>query len=90
MKKISLILALVIGGAFFITVAAQCPMCRMTVESNLQNQSGMSIGRTINAGIMYMLAMPYLLVGTIGYIWYKNRKKAEELEAAEDAKVRMN
>lgn len=65
-------------------------MCRMTVESNLQNQSGVSIGRTINAGIMYMLAMPYVLVGTIGFIWYKNRKKAEELEAQEDAKARMN
>lgn len=90
MKKISLILSVIIATAFFTALAAQCPMCRMTVESNLQNQSGVSIGRTINAGIMYMLAMPYVLVGTIGFIWYKNRKKAEELEAQEDAKARMN
>ena len=69
---------------------AQCPMCRMTVESNLQNQSGVSIGKTINAGILYMLAMPYLLVGTIGYIWYKNRKKAELLAAEEDAQAKLN
>ena len=65
-------------------------MCRMTVESNLQNQSGVSIGKTINAGILYMLAMPYLLVGTIGYIWYKNRKKAELLAAEEDAQAKLN
>ncbi|MCB0658341.1 MAG: hypothetical protein KDC57_19490 [Saprospiraceae bacterium] len=50
---------------------AQCPMCRMSVESNLQQ--GGTAGKGLNAGILYMLAMPYLLVGTIGYIWYRNR-----------------
>jgi hypothetical protein len=87
-KKIGLILLLFIAIAFLLPgYFAQCPMCRMTVESNLQNQSGMSIGRTINAGILYMLAMPYLLVGTLGYLWYKNKKNAELLESEENAKM---
>jgi hypothetical protein len=57
---------------------AQCPMCRMSAESNLEN--GGSAGKGLNAGILYMLATPYLIVGTVGFIWWRNRKKAQELE----------
>ena len=59
---------------------AQCPMCRMTAESNLK--AGGSAGKGLNRGILYMLAMPYLLVGTMGYIWWRNRREegiAEEI-----------
>ncbi len=56
---------------------AQCPMCRMSAENNLKD--GGSTGKGLNKGILYMLAMPYILVGTIGIIWYRNRKKEEEL-----------
>jgi hypothetical protein len=55
---------------------AQCPMCKIGAESNLKN--GGSAGKGLNTGILYMLALPYLLVGTIGFVWYKNRKKEEE------------
>ncbi len=50
----------------------QCPMCRIAAESNLQN--GGTEGAGLNKGILYMLAMPYLLVATLGILWYKNRK----------------
>jgi hypothetical protein len=43
----------------------------MAAESNLEN--GGTAGKGLNTGILYMLAMPYLLVATIGFIWYKNR-----------------
>ena len=62
------------------TATAQCPMCKIGAESNLKN--GGSAGSGLNAGILYMLAMPYLLVGTIGLVWYKNRKKDSELPGA--------
>ncbi|RMD69396.1 MAG: hypothetical protein D6818_10385 [Bacteroidetes bacterium] len=55
---------------------AQCPMCRLSAETNLKN--GGTEGKGLNTGILYMLAMPYLLVGTIGYIWWRNRKQIEE------------
>lgn len=55
---------------------AQCPMCRATAESNLAN--GGTEGRGLNNGIMYMLGMPYLLIGTIAFLWWKNRKKVVE------------
>lgn len=54
-------------------VVAQCPMCKMSAESNLAN--GGTVGKGLNAGILYMLAMPYLLVGAIGFWWWKNRRR---------------
>ena len=56
---------------------AQCPMCRMSAESNLQN--GGTEGKGLNKGILFMLAMPYLLVGVIGFAWYKNNQKDKEI-----------
>ncbi|MEQ1744523.1 MAG: hypothetical protein ABMA02_03795 [Saprospiraceae bacterium] len=52
---------------------AQCPMCRMSAESNMKN--GGTDGAGLNTGILYMLAMPYILVASIGYWWWRNRKK---------------
>ena len=57
---------------------AQCPMCRLSAESNLKN--GGTEGKGLNKGILFMLAMPYLLIGVIGYAWYRNQKKDEEVE----------
>lgn len=61
------------------TLLAQCPMCRMSAESNLEN--GGSSGKGLNAGILYMLSAPYLIVAAVAYIWWKNRKKEEGIEA---------
>lgn len=54
-------------------LSAQCPMCRMSAESNLEN--GGTEGKGLNNGILYMLSLPYLLVATLGYIWYRNRNR---------------
>lgn len=77
-SKITIIVGLVLVSIFspLNTTEAQCPMCRISAESNLK--SGGSAGRGLNAGIIYMLATPYLLVGVIGYIWWRNRKKVAE------------
>lgn len=56
---------------------SQCPMCKMSAESNLKD--GGTMGRGLNMGILFLLALPYLLVGTLGYIWYKNRKNYDEV-----------
>jgi len=73
-----LALALVLNIWAGTPVQAQCPMCRMSAESNLKN-GGMD-GRGLNNGILFMLAMPYLVVGSIGFLWWKNRRKEEEEE----------
>ncbi len=61
---------------FLPDLAAQCPMCKLSAESNLRD--GGTAGRGLNTGILYMFAMPYLLVGTLGYIWYRNRKEYDK------------
>lgn len=48
---------------------AQCAMCKATVESNGSLTEG------INAGILYMMFIPYLLLGVLGFIVYRNYKK---------------
>lgn len=58
--------------------SAQCPMCRMSAESNLKN--GGTQGSGLNAGILYMLSLPYILVGGIAFVWYRNRRKAGDAE----------
>ena len=74
LKRFVLILAVLAGLQFFqvgnVELNAQCPMCRMSAESNLK--AGGTAGKGLNRGILYMLAMPYLLVGTLGYIWWRN------------------
>jgi hypothetical protein len=57
--------------------AAQCAMCRSTLENNFSNGNpGIAAG--INTGILYLLAMPYLAVMILGYLWYKSSKNARK------------
>lgn len=42
---------------------AQCAMCRANAESNLKN--GGSIAKGLNSGILYLMAIPYLLLAFI-------------------------
>jgi hypothetical protein len=59
------------------SVWAQCPMCKMAAESNMKN--GGDAGAGLNTGILYLLSMPYLLGGTIAFIWWQQRKKADKM-----------
>lgn len=80
-KFIFLALAVIVFTALFAEpAAAQCAMCKASSEANLKTGGGDPRG--LNAGILYMLAMPYLLVMGIGYWWWSNRKK-ERQEVAE-------
>jgi hypothetical protein len=53
-------------------------MCRLSAETNLAH--GGTEGKGLNKGILYMFCAPYLLVGTLGFIWWRNKyKDADEL-----------
>lgn len=58
---------------YFLPSNAQCAMCRAAIESE-----GNGVKATaINDGIVYLMVIPYLLVGAIGYAvfrMYKNKK----------------
>lgn len=78
-KRILFILVLFVSVSVASEPAyAQCPMCRMSAESNLKN--GGTAGKGLNAGILYMLALPYTLVGVLGFIWWRNNRKLREDE----------
>ena len=50
---------------------AQCAMCRAVLES----EANQSAAEGINDGIVYLMAIPYLLIGGIGFAIYRKMKK---------------
>ncbi|MEM7381782.1 MAG: hypothetical protein AAF361_11370 [Bacteroidota bacterium] len=63
---------------FFVVIAmllpmvstAQCAMCRAVLESEDNN----TIAEGINNGIVYLMAIPYILVGVLFYFVYRKMK----------------
>lgn len=53
---------------------AQCAMCRAVLES----EQGQATAKGINDGIIYLMAIPYILVGGISYIIYLKFYKAKK------------
>ena len=51
----------------------QCSMCRRVAETGHSNDN--SAARGLNKGILYLLAIPYVIGGVGAFVWYKNRKK---------------
>ena len=50
---------------------SQCSMCRAVLES----EEGQLTAKGINNGILYLMAIPYFLVGLAGWKIYKILKK---------------
>ncbi len=48
-------------------LTAQCSMCRAVLETGADAK----MAEQLNDGIVYLMIMPYLLVGTIGFIVYR-------------------
>lgn len=72
--KISVLVAiLLVIAALSDPLFAQCAMCKASSESNLKAGGGDPVG--LNAGILYMLSLPYLIVGGIAIWWWRNRKQ---------------
>ncbi len=46
---------------------AQCSMCRAVLES----EEGQATAKGINDGIVYLMAMPYVLVAGVGFVVYR-------------------
>lgn len=64
--------------AFFLTsldANAQCAMCRAVLET----EEGGIKAEAVNDGIVYLMVIPYILVGILGFAIYrmKTKKKPE-------------
>ncbi|WP_291867663.1 hypothetical protein [Maribacter sp.] len=49
---------------------AQCAMCRAVLESG----DNTAVAEGVNNGIVYLMAIPYILVGVVFYFVYKKMK----------------
>lgn len=88
MKKLKIVLfALLLLFANYQLSMAQCAMCKGAVETNMSTGRNV-IGNGINAGIAYLFVFPYLTVGVIAYLWYRNSKKALAQKLALQARLR--
>lgn len=56
---------------------AQCAMCRAVLESG----ENASAAEGINNGIVYLMAIPYVLVAGLFYFVYKKMKSVAEPQA---------
>ncbi len=53
---------------------AQCAMCRAVLET----QDGQSAAEGFNDGIVYLMVIPYLLIGGVGYLIYRKFSKLKK------------
>jgi len=71
MKKIFIILLLAASFSFINKRAdAQCSICAKTVA-----QMGTKPATGFNTGIIYLMVIPYLAIGAVGYKWWQNEKR---------------
>ena len=69
--------AVLFGICFFfigISSFAQCAMCRAA----LAGEGNKVQAQAVNDGIVYLMVIPYLLVGGIGYYIYRMRRKKKQ------------
>ena len=66
-KKIILIFLVLSALLSPSVLEAQCAMCRAALESEADN----SQAEGINNGIVYLMAIPYVLVGGVFYLVYR-------------------
>ena len=51
---------------------AQCSMCTKTAQ-----QLGEKPAEGLNSGILYLMFAPFLIVGFVGYRWWKGQQSEE-------------
>ncbi|WP_129718290.1 hypothetical protein [Pedobacter sp. SYP-B3415] len=59
---------------------AQCAMCSINAEQGTKN--GNTQGKGLNTGVLYLLAIPYVLVTVVGIVWYKKYRRKNETKVA--------
>jgi hypothetical protein len=76
MKKIFILLLITaVVATLNSPVAAQCSVCTKTAM-----QLGEKPAQGLNQGILYLMFTPFLIVGFIGFRWWKTNKQYEDQE----------
>lgn len=61
------IIFVLVSFFFSISANAQCAMCRAALES----EGDTTKNEALNDGIVYLMAIPYVLVAVIGFVVYR-------------------
>jgi hypothetical protein len=72
-SKIFLFILLLVFTIISNDILAQCAMCKSNLEMAREG-GGTNVGNSLNMGIIYLLALPYLVAGVFGFIYYRNYK----------------
>jgi hypothetical protein len=67
-KRVFILLIMLLPLVQF--AAAQCSICTKTAS-----QLGEGPAKALNSAIIYLAAAPFLVMGYIGYRWWKNEKE---------------
>ena len=51
---------------------AQCAMCKAAATSNIEGETN-NVGKGLNTGILYLMAIPYLILGTLFFFFFKKQ-----------------
>ena len=70
MKRATLILIFILP---FASINAQCAMCRAVLESEV----GQATAKGVNNGIVYLMVIPYILIGGLAFFLYRYLKDSK-------------
>lgn len=79
-NKVSVKIIYALCSIFYsLSTSAQCAMCRASLES----EGNVAKNEALNDGIVYLMAIPYVLVAAIGFVVYRMfaKKKSKETES---------
>lgn len=68
-KKLLLLTTSLLLSAFSVQLLAQCSICTKTAS-----QLGEGPASALNSAILYLAAAPFMVMGYIGWRWWKNEK----------------
>ena len=57
----------------FAIINAQCAMCRAVLESEV----GQETAKSVNNGIVYLMVIPYILIGGLAFFLYRYLKDSK-------------
>ncbi len=80
----TLIVALALVAVLAMTLATSasaCPTCKEGVDANDPHHQSLAAG--FYYSILFMVSMPYILLGTLGFVAYNSVKKAKLRQSAE-------
>lgn len=84
-KYLIILLTLMFVFSIQTDLVAQCAMCKQAAETSLKSNPG-SLARGLNSGILYLMAVPYLMImfifrKQIVGLWKSKFGKAPKSEA---------